>query len=241
MWLLDLTLESPEADLALDDALLHEAETADSATPLETLRLWEPAAPAVIVGRASKVDDEVDRAWCSANKIPVLRRTSGGCAIVTGPGCLMYAVVLDLEQRPHLRSIEQAHRHVLGTLLAALEPFAPGMRRDGSSDLVLGICKVSGNSLHLKSRALLYHGTLLYNFPLPLISQALKMPQKQPDYRAGREHGAFVANLPLTQAELKSALAQAWQAEMPRAAWPKAETEALLHSKYRAPEWNLQR
>ncbi len=34
--------------------------------------------------------------------IPVLRRASGGAAIVIGPGCLMYALVLSYELRPSL-------------------------------------------------------------------------------------------------------------------------------------------
>jgi len=47
---LDLTLPSPAENLALDEALLEEAEA--SGRPTETLRLWEPRQPAVVVGRS---------------------------------------------------------------------------------------------------------------------------------------------------------------------------------------------
>ena len=48
MKLLDLTLDSPAENLALDEALLEQAE-ADG--PQEVLRLWEPESPLVVMGR----------------------------------------------------------------------------------------------------------------------------------------------------------------------------------------------
>ncbi len=51
MELLELTLATPEENLALDEALLDEAEAAGR--PSEVLRLWESILPAVVVGRSS--------------------------------------------------------------------------------------------------------------------------------------------------------------------------------------------
>ncbi len=115
---LDLTLPSLAENLALEEALLEEAETA--AAPLETLRIWEAVRLGVVVGRSSRVDVEVRAADCREAGVRVLRRISGGAAVVVGPGCLMYALVLSLRLRPNLRSIDQAHAGVLGTIAAAL-------------------------------------------------------------------------------------------------------------------------
>ena len=89
---LDLSLSTPAENLALDEALLDEAEQGRG--PAEVLRLWEPLEPFVVVGRSSRLAVEVDMESCRAARTPVLRRCSGGAAVVTGPGCLMYAVVL---------------------------------------------------------------------------------------------------------------------------------------------------
>lgn len=212
---LDLTLNSPEENIALDEALLDEAETAADrgSTPREVLRLWEPAAPLVVVGRNSKIDSEVNADFCRRERIPILRRASGGCAIVTGPGCLMYAVVLAYQQRPELRQLDEAHRFVLESVLKALRPLVANVDRQGTSDLVVGPHKFSGNSLRCRRHALLYHGTLLYNFPLELVSQCLKQPPREPEYRAGREHAAFVMNLPVTAEAMKDGLRTAWQVD----------------------------
>ncbi len=197
------TLPTPEANLALDEELIQQAEVAG---PQEFLRLWEPATPFVVVGRNSQIEAEVDLARCEADGVPVLRRTSGGLAIVTGPGCLMYAVVLSYQWRPHLRALDQAHRFVLDALLAALSPLVDGLSRQGTCDLVWQGRKFSGNSLRCKREHLLYHGTLLYDMNLELISRYLKFPHRVPDYREGRSHADFVTNIPVRVEALRAAV-----------------------------------
>ncbi|HUY31707.1 MAG TPA: lipoate--protein ligase family protein [Pirellulales bacterium] len=236
MTYLDLTLPTPAENLALDEALLEQAEAA--ARSSECLRLWEPSEPMVIVGRSSQVAREVRMPACRERGIPVLRRGSGGAAVVTGPGCLMYAVVLDLRSRPELRAIDAAHRFVLETLVAGIGALAPGIAVRGTSDLALGDRKFSGNSLRVKRDHLLYHGTLLYDFPLPLIELCLAPPSRQPCYRGGRSHGAFVTNLPVSGAELRRALLDAWSAMEPLSDWPADRTRTLALAKYARREWN---
>lgn len=220
----------------MDQALLDEAEQAGR--PMETLRLWEPARPMVVVGRSSRLGNEVRHDLCRRREIPVLRRCSGGAAIVTGPGCLMYALVLSYQLRPELRAVDQAHHRVLDAIASALRPHVPAVVRRGISDLAIGQRKFSGNSLRCKQRHLLYHGTLLYDFPLELLDRCLAMPARQPDYRGGRAHGAFVANLPLDAASIRAALLSAWDAAEPRASWPQERVRQLVAERYGRPEWN---
>ncbi|HET6882710.1 MAG TPA: lipoate--protein ligase family protein [Pirellulales bacterium] len=235
--LLELTLPTPEENLALDEALLDEAEA--SGEPRETLRLWEPAGPLVVVGRSSQLAAEVQEERCRELAIPILRRSSGGAAIVTGPGCLMYALVLSLEIRPALRAIDAAHHFVLGAIAGALQRQGVAAEHRGTSDLTLGNRKFSGNSVRVRREHLLYHGTLLYDFPLERIADCLRMPPRQPDYRDGRVHEQFVTNLPLSRDTLRHALVEAWPLEGTYAHWPHKRVAALVASKYSQPEWKL--
>lgn len=196
MRLVDLTLPSPEENVALDEVLLELAEMSTHSS--EYLRLWESPAPMVVVGRSSRVTEEVNLVACRKRGVPVLRRSSGGAAVVAGPGCLMYAVVLSTKDRPPLATLAGAHATVLGALVAALAPLVPGIYRAGTSDLALHDRKLSGNSLRVKRSHVLYHGTLLYNFSLPRISEYLRMPLRQPEYRAARAHDEFVTNIPVS-------------------------------------------
>lgn len=239
MQLLDYTLGSPQENLACDEVLLNAAETAGD--PCEVLRFWESDRPFVVVGYSSRVTDEVDVETCRASGIPILRRTSGGAAVVAGPGSLMYALVLSYQLRPELRDLGAAHRAVMGRMVDALAPLAPGLEHRGTCDLAWQERKVSGNSVRCRREHLLYHGTFLYRFPLTLLDQCLRMPPRQPDYRAGRGHSAFVANLPLGPAQMKRAIAEAWAGNEPARPPDAEQLQTLIAEKYGRAEWNFKR
>jgi len=237
--LLDLTLPTLAENLALDEALLLAAESAEQ--PTEVLRLWQPRERFVVVGRSSRVADEVELPECRRRRTPVLRRCSGGGAVVAGPGCLMYALTLSLRRRPRLQMIDQAHRFVLQTTAALLRNDLPGVKPAGTSDLALGDRKFSGNSLRVKRDHLLYHGTLLFDFPLACAAALLKHPPREPGYRQGRSHKEFLTNVPLTESQLRAALVAAWSAEVPLDPWPRELVARLVAEKYARQAWNFRR
>ena len=236
MRLLDLTLATPEANLALDEALLNGAE--DGEDFANVLRFWEAPSPFVVVGRASHLREEVNLDACRAAGVPVLRRCSGGTSVVAGPGCLMYAVVLSYEQYPKLRVVEAAHEFVMRQMRGALSKLSPEVQFRGSCDLTLGELKISGNSLRCKRQHLLYHGTVLYDFPLKQISSWLKVPPRQPDYRRGRAHDSFVANFPFSVNEIQNAIIAEWNANHLLESWPHDATSQLITGRYSLDAWN---
>jgi len=236
MELMELTLATPAENLALDEALLEEAE--GSGESRELLRIWESPEVAVVIGRSSRIDVESRRAECARLGVPVLRRASGGAAVVIGPGCLMYSVVLSYQCHPELALIDEAHRFVLGRVAEGLRRVVPGVELQGISDLVWRGRKFSGNSLRCKRSHLLYHGTLLYDFKLELVEQLLGVPPRQPDYRGGRSHKEFVANLPATADALRVELIAAWDARTTQIPWPREMVEQLVVQRYSQANWN---
>lgn len=232
---LNLSLPAPAENLALDEALLEQAEAASDQP--EILRLWQFAEPAVVAGRSSRLAEEVDLEHCRRRNIPVLRRISGGAGVVGGPGCLMFSLVLSLEKRRLLHAVDDAHKLVLETIADALRRHVPGVQRAGISDLAIAGRKFSGNSLRVRRRCLLYHGTILYAFPLGLIAACLKQPPRQPPYRCGRSHADFVTNLPLDRQTICRALVDAWHAGQARRNWPQEETRRLAAEKYLDRAW----
>lgn len=213
MQLLKLTLPSLAENLALDEALLNQAEQSDA--PLETLRLWESPSFGVVLGRSSDLQSEVQHERCKADGVEILRRCSGGASVVVGPGCLMYSVVLSSAFRPALKDISQCHSLVLEKLRQATQKLDSGVAVKGICDLVLGDKKFGGNALRCRRRSVLYHGTLLYDFPLARIADWLADAPRQPDYRQGRGHTSFVTNLPAKRSQLEEALVAAWDARTP--------------------------
>jgi lipoate-protein ligase A len=245
---LDLTLKTPAENLALDEALLDSAE--EIGRDEEFLRLWESPHTMVVVGRSSRVHQEVNEQACRQRGIPILRRSSGGAAIVAGPGCLMYSLVLCHRTRPELRDIGRAHALILDRLVAALGlalAQAGKISRAGTSDLALcgrsqpsRVRKFSGNSLRIKRTHLLYHGTLLYAFDLDLIESCLKMPPRQPDYRHARPHRDFIVNLPIDRPQIVAALDAAWPTDGERPDYPKLRVDELVGDRFSKDRWNYE-
>ena len=235
MQLLQLTLPTPAENVALDDALLEAAETGEIAGGV--LRLWESPEYCVVLGRSSKAEVEVNLDACRRQEVPILRRPSGGGTVLAGPGCLMFAVVLDYSSLPHLRAVDAAHRYVLERNAAALSRHVPGVAHAGISDLVIAqqdgpALKISGNALRAKRNHFLYHGTLLYDFALERIGKLLATPTRAPAYRQDRPHDQFVANLPLSREQIEQLLIDAWDAHEPLTDWPRERVAELAETKY---------
>src|SRR5262249_4172206 len=117
-------------------------EIADAGGSGESVRCWSCSEVAVVVGRSGRVDREVDEAACAQDGVPILRRVSGGGAVVIGPGCLNYALVLSLAARPELKDVALSYKLILGRIVESLGLAELSLR--GMSDLVLNDRKVSG-------------------------------------------------------------------------------------------------
>jgi len=237
--ILDLSLPSPAANLACDEALLDAAEQ-DGAG--ELLRFWESTTPFVVVGYANKVKEEVNIEACRVAGVPILRRCSGGGTVLQGPGCLNYSLVLNCGDDAAHQSIASTNRFVMDRNRQALAALlGKRVTVEGHTDLAVADLKFSGNAQRRKRHWLLFHGTFLLNFDLDLIEKLLLPPSRQPRYRQGRSHAAFLTRLPVTSDAIKSALGQAWNAGATATKFPEARLARLVADKYARDEWNLSR
>jgi lipoate-protein ligase A len=175
----------------------------------EGLSIWEASEPTVIVGALAHVNRQVHQDHCEADGVPIVRRSSGGGAVVIGRGCLNYSLSLSLDERPELRNVQGSYRLILTRLVEALD--MPGLELRGLGDLAIGDRKVGGSSQRRGRRALLHHGTLLYDFDLSLMDRYLKHPDREPAYRDGRRHLDFVANVTIHSDLIKDAMTRAWR------------------------------
>jgi lipoate---protein ligase len=231
--------ETPALDLALEEAILDQAE--QGLWHDEYLRIWQPATCFAVIGRGSRIAEEVDLELAAEEAVQVFRRISGGAAVVAGPGCLLYAVMLSMKKRPALRMVDIAHDFVMQQMLAALQPLEPELTYRGTCDLVVGDRKVSGNSLRVRRDWVLYHGTLLLNMNLEWIDRLLKHPPREPEYRRHRRHSEFVANLELDAKSVTESLKRQWNANEPVTDLPLTIAEQLVQHKYSQDSWNRDR
>jgi len=198
---LDLPLSDPAGNLRLDEYLLK------AAAPV--FRIWESTDECVVLGQSGHAERDIHVEECAKIGVPVIRRCSGGGAVVIGPGCLNYSLILPFEWNPGWRDVAVSMRWVMERIRAGLR--IPGLRREGMGDLTLHGLKVSGNAQRRTAHAFLHHGTLLYNFDSRRAEQLLKEPLRQPAYRAGRTHRDFLGNLPIGVNEVKARLIDTWR------------------------------
>jgi len=237
MKLCELTLQTPEENLACDEALLDLCEEGYSE---ELLRLWAPRQYFVALGYANKAETEANLHFCRSRAIPVLRRCTGGGTVLQGPGVLNYSLILRIDETGPYSSIPatnqfilERHRDALAALL-----YAPVEWR-GQTDLALGGLKFAGNAQRRRRRFLLFHGSFLLHLDLSLVEQVLPQPSRQPDYRVNRSHGDFLINLNLPASKIGTALIKAWDANVPLAPIPSDKIALLAREKYALDEWNL--
>jgi len=235
MHFLDLTLPTPAENLACDEALLDVAEEGGDA---EVLRFWESPSYFVVLGSSNHAEREVRLDLCEQDGVPVLRRRSGGGAVLQGPGCLSYCLILRMGAECSTIAgtnafVLQRNAEMLSTILG--EP----VRHEGLTDLAVGGVKVSGNSQRRRLRFLMFHGTFLLGFDLGMISRYLRSPSKEPAYRNGRPHERFLMNIPLTSGQVKDALKSAWKSKEPMASVHMGRLQALVRDRYGMKEWNL--
>ena len=237
MKLCDLTLGTPEENLACDEVLLDLCEAGHGE---EILRFWALPRYFVVLGYANKVATEVNLPYCQSLGIPVLRRCTGGGTVLQGPGVLNYSLILRLDDSRPFSSIPATNRFILQRhrdAFAALV-MAPVEWR-GQTDLAIGGLKFAGNAQRRRRRFLLFHGSFLLHLDLSLVEKALPQPSRQPDYRINRSHSDFLINLNIPPYNLKAALARAWNATEPLAPIPFAQITRLASEKYALDEWNL--
>lgn len=159
-----------------------------------SFRTWAVDGYTVVVGRAGRIEHEVETGFCARNGIAIVRRPTGGGAVVVGRGTLQYSFALPYALATELGSIAGSKAFCNALLCAAL-PRGRELTADVSGDLVLGHRKVAGVALKRRREAMLLHGTILIDADLELIARAVKHPPREPAYRQRRSHESFLANL----------------------------------------------
>ena len=157
------------------------------------MRIYRPQKTAVVLGRGSNPATELHFNECCADRVPILRRRGGGCAVVTDPGNIIVSVVLPANGLNHTR---QHFDNLTLWLLDGLRKLGVAdAYRDGMSDLVREDRKIAGACIYRTKGLLYYSATLLADPQLDKIERYLKHPPREPAYRRWRRHHEFIGRL----------------------------------------------
>lgn len=207
MILRDISFPSAKENIDYDRTLL---ELAEAGFQEETLRFWEAEKLFIVLGRTSRLREDVKIEEANKDGLEIVRRASAGGTVLQGPGCLNYSFILSYKNEPALRHIRKSYEIILNRICDSLKNLGVIAKFEPVSDITRDGRKFSGNAQARRKRYMLHHGTLLYDFPIEKIERYLKMPKDQPPYRKGRSHSDFLINIDRDPKDIKHAIASAF-------------------------------
>jgi lipoate-protein ligase A len=222
------------SNMALDEALLVRHE-AGAAPP--TLRVYGWCQPTLSLGYAQNAQQEVDLAACHTQGVAVIRRPTGGRAVLHDQE-VTYSVVMPITLADGSYTITEHYRRIGMALAAALQalglpvqlarpqvrtapPHAPASPACFAAlsryELSVAGKKMVGSAQKRAQRALLQHGSIPLWMDRQRLFQCLRVP---PEHRAALVQAAYstmgavneVAEQPVSLATLHAALRQGFGA-----------------------------
>jgi len=137
------------------------------------LMLWQTE-KTVMLGSNQAVEAEVDLTFALESSIQIVRRSSGGGAIYTDPGTVLYTVI-----QPLSGETRDVREEVASSVIAALHQIGVPAVREGRNDILVEGKKVSGFAQYTSGKHVCTHGSLLYDTDLDVLTSVLVANEKK--------------------------------------------------------------
>lgn len=147
----------------------------------------------IVLGRGSNPETAFHPEPVIRDRIPVMKRPSGGETVILSPETLVIAVV---QNGIPLSSPHRYFKTYSETIIHTLNRFGlDNLHQRGISDICIGEKKILGSSIYWHHQKLLYHAVLNVGEPLENLERYLQHPPREPAYRSSRSHFEFVTSL----------------------------------------------
>ena len=171
---------TPDEQMAIDETWAREVA---AGTRQPTIRLWEWAGPAVVIGRFQSAQDEVNLDIAKQLGFDVVRRCTGGGAMFIEPGnTITYSLYAPLDFVQGV-SIEESYRLCDWWLVEALRELGLDVRFAGLNDIASQYGKIGGAAQRRfpvgSGGAVLHHVTMAYDIDAAKMSRVLNTSREK--------------------------------------------------------------
>jgi len=168
--------QTPSQHMALD-AVLTDEVGAGRRKP--TLRIWEWASSAVVIGRFQSLRNEVDAEAAQRHHIEVVRRISGGGAMFIEPGnTITYSLYAPLSLI-HGLPFSEAYAYMDEWVLTALGELGIKAWYQPLNDITSAGGKIAGAAQVRRSGAVLHHVTMAYDIDTAKMLEVLRIGREK--------------------------------------------------------------
>lgn len=168
--------QHPLLHMALD-AVITDEVGAGKRPP--TLRIWEWAAPAVVIGRFQSLKNEVDMQAAERHGIQVVRRVSGGGAMFIEPGnSITYSLSVP-QALVEGMSFAESYAYMDGWVLRALQDLGIKAWYQPLNDIASEGGKIGGAAQARRGGAVLHHVTMSYDIDADKMVQVLRIGREK--------------------------------------------------------------
>lgn len=156
------------SNMGIDRAIL---QTVSEGQSIPTLRLYSWAVPAVTVGYFQKISETVNIAFCTENKIPVIRRITGGGTVLHNSE-ITYSFITPLKNSPISSDLETSFKAIIMPIINALKAIGIDASFKPVNDILVQGKKISGSAQTRQQGMLLQHGTIITDIDEDLFTRA---------------------------------------------------------------------
>jgi lipoate-protein ligase A len=156
----------------------------------EILTFWQ-SMPSVILGKHQNPVKEVNLDFVNQQKIPVIRRISGGGTVFHDLGNINYTLITQSEKQENLVDF----RKFTQPMILFLKEFGLESCFEGKNNLTLGGKKFSGNSAHVFKKRVMHHGTFLFETRLDILENIINPSQENIEDKSIESIQASVTNI----------------------------------------------
>lgn len=168
--------QMPLQQMALDEVLLDEVAAGRRAP---TLRVWEWAAPAVVLGIFQSLKNEVDAKAAQQHHIEVVRRISGGGAMFIEPGNTITYSIYAPQSLIAGMSFRDAYAYMDAWVLEALAELGIKAWYQPLNDITSASGKIGGAAQAHRKGAILHHVTMAYDIDATKMLQILRIGREK--------------------------------------------------------------
>lgn len=166
----------PLMHMALDEVLLNDV-AAGRRPP--TLRIWDWAGNAVVLGRFQSVLNEVDMEGARRHNVEVVRRISGGGAMFIEPGnTITYSIYAPLELIAGMSTVE-SYAFFDQWVLDAFATLGVRAWYQPINDITSAGGKIGGAAQIRRSPAVLHHVTMAYDIDSAKMLEVLRIGREK--------------------------------------------------------------